>query len=88
MAELHGAVTEAEVLVLARQYLQPFQPSDYRLEIPKEGIRHEDDWWYVLVKPDRDDVRAYDYYDRLAQAETALQDFEHINVLLVPVLPG
>jgi hypothetical protein len=89
MAEHRAArdLTVDEVVNLARQYLAPRQPRDYRLEVLPDGTRQEDDWWYVLVRPNRDDVRAYDYYDRLAEAEVALRDEQDVNVLLVPVLP-
>jgi len=72
---------------LAIRYLLPHQPLDYKLEVLPDGIKNEDDWWYVLVRPDRENVRAYDYYGRLAEAEISLRDEQNVNVLLVPVLP-
>ena len=80
-------VDREDILRLARQYLLPHQPVNYRLEVLDDGLREEDEWWYVLVRPDRDDVRAYDYYSRLAEAEISLRDEENLNVLLVPALP-
>ena len=82
-------LTSKRVLALAKQYLEPHQPrSGYRLNVVPDGIKKDDDWWYVLVQPDREDVRSYDYYGRLAEAEIDLKDREHVNVLLVPVLPA
>jgi len=52
-----------------------------------DGIKKDDDWWYVLVRPSRDDVPPYDYYSRLAEAEVSMRDEEDLNILLVPVLP-
>lgn len=72
---------------MARKYLEPHQPASYRLQVREQGVKRDDDWWYVLVQPDREDVRSYDYYGRLAEAEIDLKDKEHLNVLLVPVLP-
>ena len=43
-----GQLAASEVLELARRYLEPRQPRDYGLEVVPEGIRQEDDWWYVL----------------------------------------
>jgi hypothetical protein len=80
-------LTVEKVIALAQQYLERHQPSSYRLNVVQDGVRQDNDWWYVLVQPDREDVRSYDYYGRLAEAEIDLKDAEHVNVLLVPVLP-
>jgi hypothetical protein len=76
-----------EIVELARRYLAKYQPTDYRLEIEKESVMQDEDWYYVVVVPSRDDVRSYDYSARLAEAELDLQEKEPINVLLVPALP-
>ncbi|HEY8746413.1 MAG TPA: hypothetical protein VIM11_00455 [Tepidisphaeraceae bacterium] len=81
------SLTETEVVDLVRRYLQPHQPNDYRLDVLVDGIKKDDDWWYVLVRPSRDDVPPYDYYSRLAEAEVSMRDEEDLNILLVPVLP-
>lgn len=80
-------LSDNDVVVIVRRYLEPNQPQDYRLEVMPDGVKKDGDWWYVLVRPDRNDVRAYDYYDRLAESEVTLRDEEQLNVLLVPVLP-
>ncbi|MBV9851375.1 MAG: hypothetical protein JO250_17030 [Armatimonadetes bacterium] len=78
-----------QVIETVRRYLEPYQPADYRLNVIETGIRHTgDDWWEVVVQPDRDDIRSYDYYGRLAEAENDIEDHEHLKILLVPVLPG
>jgi len=81
-------LTPRQVVSLARKYLEPHQPQNYRLEVAEDGLKKDDDWWYVLVQPSRQDVRSYDYYGRLAEAEIDLKDSEKVNVLLVPVLPA
>ena len=74
---------------IVRRYLEPYQPSDYRLNVMESGIRHtRDDWWEVVVQPDRNGIRSYDYYGRLADAENNIEDHEKLKVLLLPVLPG
>ncbi|MFI5381232.1 MAG: hypothetical protein ACHRHE_18195 [Tepidisphaerales bacterium] len=88
MSQTEHAMTENDVIALVEKYLKPHQPPDYKLKISPEGIRRDDDWWYVVVQPDKEDVRSYDYYGRLTEAELDLQEKEHVNVLLVPVLPG
>jgi hypothetical protein len=88
MSQIEHAMTENDVIALVEKYLKPHQPADYKLKVSPEGIRRDDDWWYVVVQPDREDVRSYDYYGRLTEAELDLQEKEHVNVLLVPVLPG
>lgn len=70
---------------LVTRLLKPRQPSGYKLRVVPEASRLDDDWWYVCVQPDRDDVRNYDYYDILAQVEQEIEDEHDVNVLLVPV---
>ena len=76
------------IVDLVEKYLEPHQPADYRLEIRPEAIEQQDDWYYVVVEPSRENARSYEYYGRLAEAEMDLQEKEHLNVLLVPVLPA
>jgi len=78
-----------DIVDLVARYLEPHQPADrsYRLRVVPEGIQREDDWYYVLVEPDRDDVRSYDYNARLVEAEMNLQEKENKKILLVPALP-
>ena len=77
------------VIETVKRYLEPHQPSDYRLNVIETGIRHTgDDWWEVVVQPDRQDIRSYDYYGRLADAENDIEDHEKLKVLLLPALPG
>ncbi len=81
-------VDEKEVIETVKRYLEPYQPADYRLNVLENGVRHEGDWWEVVVQPDKENIRSYDYYGRLADAENDIEDHEHLNVLLLPVLPG
>jgi len=78
----------ARVVDLARKHLAPHQPEGYRLEVLAEEIHQDDDWYYVVVKPSRSDVRSYDYSQRLAEAELDLQEKENVKILLVPALPS
>lgn len=76
-----------EIVRLAEEHLRRHQPTGYRLQVDPDGVMEEDDWTYVVVKPDRNDVRSYDYSSRLAEAEQDMEDAGHPKILLVPVLP-
>jgi len=57
----------------------------------REGVQRGDewydDWYYVLARPGREDIRSYEFSSLLAEAELDLQEHEKRNVLLVPALP-
>ena len=78
---------QQNVIDVVRRYLEPHQPADYRLNVMEQGIRHRQDWWEVVVQPDKD-VYSYDYYGRLAEAEGDIESHENLKILLLPVLPG
>lgn len=78
---------QQNVIDVVRRYLEPHQPSNYRLNVMEHGIRHRQDWWEVIVQPDKD-VYSYDYYGRLAEAEGDIENHENLKVLLLPVFPG
>jgi len=78
---------QQNVIDVVRRYLEPHQPSDYRLNVMEQGIRHRQDWWEVVVQPDKE-VYSYDYYGRLAEAEGDIENHENLKVLLLPVFPG
>ncbi len=79
---------QQHIIDTVRRYLEPHQPSGYRLNVMEQGIRHRDDWWEVVVQPDKEDAHSYDYYGRLAEAEGDIEDHEDLKILLVPVLHG
>jgi hypothetical protein len=76
----------SEIVALVKRYLEPHQPEDYRLQV-HPAIQQEDDWYYVLVTPTKEDAPSYDYNARMVEAEMELQAKEHLQVLLVPVFP-
>ena len=80
---------QQRVVEIVKRYLEPHQPANYRLNVSETGLRHSrDDWWEVVVQPDREDIYSYDYYGRLAEAEGDIEDHEDLKISLVPVLPG
>jgi hypothetical protein len=77
--------TERErVATLAQAALDRHQPKAYALRVARDSVLQEDDWYRVVVTTP-DDVRTYEFYDALAEAEADLQDEQGLNILLVPV---
>jgi hypothetical protein len=74
-----------EITRLVERTLEPLQPKTYRLKVM--DVLEEGDWTYVIVQPDVEGVRSYDYYDALARVEEKLQDELKLNVLMVPTVP-
>jgi hypothetical protein len=81
------ATTDEHILKVVRQHLEKHQPSDYHLNVADDAVRHVGSWWYVVVQPDSNDVRASDYERRLEATEEDIEHDEHLRILLVPVLP-
>ncbi len=77
-----------KVLDLIESYLERHQSKDYRLNVSRDGVRQDGNWWFVVVQPDHDDMNARDYSVIMSQTEDELEDREHLKVLLVPSLPG
>ncbi|RPI63316.1 MAG: hypothetical protein EHM48_02690 [Planctomycetaceae bacterium] len=58
----------------------------FTLKVLDEYIQQED-WLYLVVIPDQQGVRAYDYAKVLTDVENKLRRDEHVEgVLLVPAL--
>lgn len=62
--------------------------STSQVNVIEQGIRHRDNWWEVVVQPDKEDAYSYDYYGCLAEAEGDIEEHEDLDIKLVPVLPG
>jgi len=80
-------VGEEEVVEIVGRYLKSHHPGGATLEALTEGVRHEQDWWYVPVRPSFEPPRRYEYYEALADVEGALEDKEHLTVLFLPTAP-
>ena len=80
-------VSGTEIVEIAGRYLKNKQPGGATLEALTQGVRHEQDWWYVPVRPSFEPPRRYEYYEALADVESALQDMEHLTVLFLPTAP-
>ena len=81
-------MSEKEVLDTVEEYVNRHQPSTYRLDVSRVGVRHDGDWWYVVVAPSQEDIRAREYSDIMEQIEDQLKAQRGLKVLLVPTQPG
>ena len=86
MTALTNADKRDEILKLAQGALERYQPRDYRVEAT--DVLEDGDWFYVVVQPNKEGIRNYDYFDILARAEEEIQTNQQRNVLLVPTVPG
>ena len=81
-------MNEDEVLNIVEQYVNRHQPSAYHLDVSRQGVRHDGDWWYIVVKPSQADIRAREYSDIMEQVEDQIKSQRGLRVLLVPTQPG
>jgi hypothetical protein len=58
----------------------------FGLKVADDSVQ-EAEWIYLLVTPDQEGARVYDYVRALEKAEEKLRDEGHKYVLLVPALP-
>jgi len=80
-------MSEQDVVELVGRYLKDKHPGGATLEALAQGVRHEQDWWYVPVRPSIEPARRYEYYEALADVETDMETQEHVTVLLLPTPP-
>ena len=85
--EAQRRVSETEIVEIAGRYLKDKHPGGATLEALTQGVRHEQDWWYVPVRPSFEPPRRYEYYEALADAEEVLEDEENLTVLFLPTAP-
>ncbi len=82
-----AALSDIEIVEIAARYLKDKHPGGANLEALAQGVRQEQDWWYVPVRPSFEPPRQYEYYEALADAEGELEDSEHLTVLFMPTAP-
>lgn len=76
--------SETEVLSRLRDYLTHHPIPGIRLEAVTEGVRRDDNWYYVPILLKEGEPAAYQFYDLLIEIEEQFRKQEHLNVLLVP----
>jgi hypothetical protein len=73
------------VLERVRLNLKRHRMPNAELEVVEDGVRQDNGFWYVPVKPSTPLSRSFEFYDALAVAEDELDSEDKLNVLLVPV---
>ncbi len=81
------ATDEISVVASVRRLLKSRHPGGVTLEVVPDGVRQDQDWWYVPVRPSAQPAKRYEYYETLAEVENELQKSEQVTVLLVPAAP-
>ena len=76
--------SKQEVAETVRRYLAGRHPGGATLEIVEQTIRREEFAWRVLIQPDSEPPRMFEYHEALADAEAELADCENLNVFLIP----
>jgi hypothetical protein len=83
---MKSQIETQDVADIVTRHLLPHQPNDYKLAV-SDDIYRSGNWWYVVVQPDRPNIRVYDYNHIVQRVEDEIEDQEHIKVLLVPAMP-
>jgi len=58
----------------------------FRLKIPQDGYRIDEEWTIIVATPTKAGVRAYDYVEVLSAVEKQLRARGHEHVILVPAM--
>ena len=67
-----------------RRYLKDIHPEGAELEVLERGVRREEFWWYVPVRPSQEPDKRSAYYEALAEVEGQLEEKEKLTVFLAP----
>lgn len=57
------------------------------LNVVEDEMRKDGDWWFVPVRPAVKPQRPFQFYEVLADLDEALEQEDHLDVILVPVYP-
>ncbi len=80
-------MNKARVAQLVSEQLQLHHPGGVTIEVAREAVRRQDDYWYVPVRPSAQPPKIYEYYETLAEVEATLEENEQLQVFLVPIIP-
>ncbi len=75
------------VIAAVRRLLESRHPGGVTLDVVPDGVRQDQDWWYVPVRPSAQPCKRFEYYETLAEVENEIQKSEHLTVLLLPLAP-
>ncbi len=76
------------VVEAVQKRLQDRHPDGVNLEALPQGVRHEQDWWYVSVRPDKEPAKDWEYFEALAEVEMEMLTQENVLVLILPTPAG
>ena len=76
-----------EIINTVAKYIKDRHPGGATLQVVEQGVRQDQDWWYVPVRPSIQPAKRYEYYETLADIEKELEKSEHVTILLVPTVP-
>ena len=65
-------MNKERVLELVQEHLRQHHPDGITLTALDRGIRREDGFWHIPVRPSGQPERMFEYYDALAEVETEL----------------
>jgi hypothetical protein len=80
-------MNKEKMLELVQERLKEHHPGGVTLTVLDRGVRREDGFWHVPVRPSEQPDQMFAYYDALAEVETDLSLKERLKVVLVPTLP-
>ncbi|GMU83524.1 MAG: hypothetical protein IT450_00425 [Phycisphaerales bacterium] len=79
-----NAASNREIEADVQSFLDELECGTFRLRVVPDHTRHDDDWWYVVVRPEPPGARSEEYADQLVKAEERFRNERNRNVLLVP----
>ncbi len=82
-----SVTAKQRIISAVRNSIKDRHPDGAVLEVVTQGVRQDQDWWYVPIRPNVQPTKRYEYYETLADVEKELQKSEHLTVLLVPTVP-
>lgn len=80
-------LNKQQIIETVERYIVGRRPGGATLEIIKQGVRQDQDWWYVPIRTSIQPAKRYEYYETLADVEKELEKLEHLTVLFVPTVP-
>ena len=86
MTELveQAGLSAAVVAEKVSRYLKDCHPGGITLEVAPDGVRWDEFWWRVRVRPSQEPAKLFEYYEALADIEEELEAREQLRVFLSP----
>jgi hypothetical protein len=75
-----------QLLDILEQKIAAHKPSGYDIVLHRDDYRHDGRWWYFVVHPTKENVRASEYSRNLETIENEIKNEQGVDVLLVPTI--